>query len=399
MGGSGLQRIVLVSPDGFSILNIFKELINIINREKNWEIIAICSSDKYIPVIKELGVKHISIKMDRYISPLQDLGYLIALYKVFKNEHFDVVINFTLKPIIYGTIAAKLTGNNFIISAFRGLGRIFQSELDTKGRFLKYVVMGLLWVACTCSRKVWFTNKNDCSYFLSKGIVREHKIILTNNGINIEHFSLGAVDKTKMHDLRKELSINEDNRVIIMVARLLWPKGIKEFVDAAKIVIEEYPSVKFLLVGSLEDKTPQYVPESFLKEHEKLGYFKWLGFREDVRELYAISDIAVLPSYYKEGGYPRALLEPMAMGKPVITTDTPECRGPVEVGKNGYLVPAKDAKSLANAIKDLFNDDEKRDMFGSFSRLKAVNEFDEKVIMSKIFNEIILQTCRSSNVC
>lgn len=384
-----MPRIALVSPNGFSILNIFRQLINIFNREKNWDIISICSSDKYIPTLKELGVKHIPIKIDRYISPVKDLEYIIALFKIFRKERFDIVINFTFKPIVFGTIAAKLAGNNCIVSAFRGLGRMFQSQLDIKGTLLKYFVTMLLWIACTYSRKVWFTNKNDCSFFLSKNLVKKHKIILTNNAINIERFSPDAVEKTKLYDLREELGIKEENKVIIMVARLIWPKGIKEFVDAAKIVIEEYPSAKFLLVGPLENGTPQFVPESYLKEHENAGHFKWLGFRDDVRELYAISDIALLASYYKEGGYPRALLEPMALGKPVITTDTPECRGPVEEGKNGYLVPVKDSMSLANAIKKLINDDKKRKAFGSYSLLKAVNEFDEKVIMSRIFKEIL----------
>ncbi len=116
-------------------------------------------------------------------------------------------------------------------------------------------------------------------------------------------------------------------------------------------------------------------------EKEKTSHLKWLGFRSDVKRIYALSDLAVLPSYYKEGGYPRALLEPMAMGKPVITTDIPDCKGTVEEGRNGFLVPAKDAKALAKAIENLILDEHMLKKFGEYSRVKAEREFDEKKIV------------------
>ena len=388
VGGSDLQKIVFVSPDGFSIVNIFHELIKIINFEKEWEIVAICSTDKYIPIIKELGVRHIPVEMDRYITPIKDLQYLYVLLKIFRKEKFDVIINFTLKPIVYGAIAARIAHNNLIISAFRGLGRVFYSEVNLKERLLKYFVTQLLWIACVLSRLVWFTNKSDYLLFLSKGILKKDKIILTKNGVNIIRFSKDSVDISKLNTLKKSLDIKEDNKIIIMVARLLWPKGIKEFVEAAKIITAKYKFAKFIIVGPLEVDTPQYVPESYLKDNERLGYINWLGFRDDVRDLYAISDIAVLPSYYKEGGYPRALLEPMALGKPVITTETPDCRGPVEDGKNGYLIPIKDPIALASAIENLINDSAKIKEFGLYSREKVEKEFDEKAILTEVFSEI-----------
>ena len=118
-----------------------------------------------------------------------------------------------------------------------------------------------------------------------------------------------------------------------------------------------------------------------MREKEKSANFKWLGFQDDVKRLYAIADLAVLPTYYKEGGYPRALLEPMAMGKPVITTNSEDCRGAIEDGKNGFLVPIQDSRALASAVDQIMSDDHLRERLGAYSREKAVRDFDEQEIV------------------
>ena len=155
------------------------------------------------------------------------------------------------------------------------------------------------------------------------------------------------------------------------------------------ILRDKYPMVKFILIGPRDDGSPDSVPESYLRENEKYDNFMWTGFRKDVQNFYAVSDLAVLPSYYREGGFPRGLTEAMAMGKPIITTDSVHCRATVEDGKNGYHVPIRDSKALANAIEKTINDDDKRDAFGRYSRLKAVNEFDERKIVSQVVKEML----------
>lgn len=126
-----------------------------------------------------------------------------------------------------------------------------------------------------------------------------------------------------------------------------------------------------------------------IRENEKFDNFKWLGFRKDVRELYALSDLAVYPSFYREGGYPKGLTEPMSMGKPLVTTDSVHCRGTVDDGKNGYIVPIKDSKAFAKAIREIICDEAKLQEFGKNSRMKALNEFDEKKIVRELIQEII----------
>lgn len=165
---------------------------------------------------------------------------------------------------------------------------------------------------------------------------------------------------------------------------MIWAKGVGEFAEAAEILRDRLPFVKFILVGPEETTSPDAVPEMYLKDAERKANFMWIGFRNDVKDLYALSDVAVLPSYYREGGYPRALTEPMAMGKPVIAADSIDCRAPVENGRNGFLVPIKDSKALAAAIETLMVDEKKREEFGRYSRIKAVTEYDEKVIVRQV---------------
>jgi len=164
---------------------------------------------------------------------------------------------------------------------------------------------------------------------------------------------------------------------------------VKEFVEASKILRDKLPMVKFILVGPEEKGSWDAVPSSYLKESERSENFHWVGFRNDVKDLYALADLAVLPSYYKEGGFPRALTEPMAMGKPLIAANTVDCRSPVEEGRNGYLVPIKNPKALADAIERLIKDDKKMKAFGRHSRLKAEKELEETLIVRQVLNEFL----------
>ena len=166
-------------------------------------------------------------------------------------------------------------------------------------------------------------------------------------------------------------------------------KGVREYVEAAGVLRKEMPDLKFVLVGPEDVGSSDRVPRSYLIESGKHANFMWLGFRRDVKELYSISDVAVYPSYYREGGYPRGLTEPMAMSKPVITTDSIHCSGTVEHGRNGFVVPIKDSTSLAGAIRQIACDDELAKNFGQYSRMKAVNEFDETTIIRQVVQQIM----------
>lgn len=352
-----------------------------------YDIHIICQEDIHADKLRELGVNIINLDMYRFISPIRDTLYLVKLYKIIKREGFDVFLNFSTKPNIYGPIAAKMANVKTIISHIVGLGATFLPNNSIKSILLQNILLRLYHLSCKLCDKVWFTNPNDLNLFISWDIINKKKVVLTKNYLDVDYYSSTTVDSTSIFGLKKELDIRDKDRVVIMVARMIWSKGIKEFAEASEILKDKHPHIKFLLVAPLEPNALDSVPESYIRQIEQKSNLKWLGFRSDVKSLYALSDLAVLPSYYKEGGYPRALTEPMAMGKPIITTESEDCRGTVEEGKNGYLVPVKDSKALAAAISLLIEDNDKLIQFGQYSRLKAERDFDENKIVPQALIE------------
>lgn len=380
------MKIALVYSDDFSIWHFRKGLIKAL-LEKDIEVYAISTAGKYVELIESLGAVHIPIKMDRFVNPIKDLKFLIALYNIFRVHKFDIVHNFTIKPNIYGAIAARLAGIKRVINSVTGLGYVFSDTPGLKLKVLRYIVKRLYWLSCKLSNNVWFQNNDDLTFFVKSNLISKTKaVLIKSSGVPLEEFTPDSFDRDKVAILKKELGIDDSTKFVTMVGRKIWSKGIKEFIEASKEVKKKYPSVKFLSIGEREEDNPSSVPESYLRE-EASKNFQWLGFRKDIKEIFALSDIVVLPSYYNEG-VPRGLLEAMAMGKPIITTDTVGCREVVEIDKNGYLVPVRKSKALADAIEALVNDGKKRIEFGRYSRLKVEREFDETIVVERIIKEL-----------
>lgn len=387
------MKVAIVCPDDLSIVLFCKGITTELQRDKGVELFVISDywdNDRYYSqLIESWGVKHIYLSMYRHINPFKDIAYMWALFRIFKERKIDVVINISTKPNIYGTFAARLAGVPRILCSVWGRGIAFVESNHIKGHLLKMAASFLCSVSFRLSSRVWFTNMNDFDYFTSRNIVSKSKAILTKNYVSTEDYYPYTLSDEQLAGFKFEFHLNDGDRVVIMVGRMIWAKGVREFAEAAQILKDKLPSVKFILVGPLEEDSPDAVPETYLKESEVKANFFWIGFRKDVKNLYALSDVAVLPSYYREGGYPRALTEPMAMGKPVIAADSIDCRAPVEHGKNGYLVPIKDSKSLADAIEILMEDENKRMEFGLYSRKKVETEYDEKIIVHEVINEFL----------
>ena len=344
------MKIALISPDDLSTLIFCKTLSQILNEEYHAEVFTISSIGMYSEELREIKSTHIAVPMARWLSPHRDLLYMLRLFLILRKGDFDQVVTFTTKPNVYGVVAARMAGVSSVTMAIRGLGQVFNKGSSPKHRMMRAIVKFMYYISCRLAQRVWFTNKNDLSYFVCQKMVCRDRIFLTKNAVDLSHFSVGNVSKEKCIKLRQELGLKQDDKIIIMVARLIWSKGVREFAEAAIALFSKNPNLHFLLVAPLELGSPEAVPESFIRENELYSNLQWLGFRKDVLELYAISDLSVLPSYYKEGGYPRALLEAMALGKPVIAADTCDCKGPVEHGVNGYIVKPGDSQSLVNAI-------------------------------------------------
>ena len=382
------MKIALVAPDDFSIWHFRKYLIKAL-KERGCNVYAISTAGEYVGLIESLGAVHIPVEMNRFMSPMKDLKFLMALYDIFRTEKFDSVHNFTIKPNIYSAIAARVAGIKKIIGSVTGLGFVYSDNSELKLRRLRPVINKLYWLGFKLSDKVWFQNADDLAFFVSSHLIDKQKaVIIKGSGVNLQEYWLYSLDSNKIVELKKELGANALTKFVVMVvARVVWSKGVKEFIEASEILKEKYPFTKFILVGPIEKGSPLSVPQEYLREKEKSENFQWLGFRKDIKEILTLSDLVVLPSYYREG-IPRSLLEAMALEKPIITTNSVGCKEVVEDGKNGYLIPIKDSKALADAIEVLINDDKKRADFGRYSRLKAEKEFDEKVVVDRIIKEL-----------
>jgi N,N'-diacetylbacillosaminyl-diphospho-undecaprenol alpha-1,3-N-acetylgalactosaminyltransferase len=203
----------------------------------------------------------------------------------------------------------------------------------------------------------------------------------------VDEFSMENIERARLDGLRAELGVEPEAQVVLMVVgRAIWSKGVREFVEVSQSARHWGLPVKFVLVGPVEPHNPDAVPQDYLTSAASPG-FVHLPFRDDIRELLALANVVVLPSYYREG-VPRVLLEALAMQKPVVTTDSVGCREVVEHGRNGFLVPIKDSPSLGSAIRTLLEDRDLQATFGEQSLVRAREQFDERKIVQRVLTDV-----------
>jgi len=389
------MKIAIVCPNDFTVVCFCGELVRALQNGVHNKIFVISDvhdgyeSGYYTEIMKSWGIEHIHVDFYRFTSPFRDLRYIFDLKRILSDNKMDMIVNISTKANVYGPIAGRLAGVKNIVCSVWGMGVAFAEGKSLRGMILRLSIRTLYRIAGKLSSKIWFTNELDHQYFIDNKMVDDNKAILTEFFVNTEDFSVETVKSQDLSDLRAELNLGDRDSVVVLVARMSWAKGIGEFVKAAEILRSDLPDLKFLLVGPEDIGSSDRVPTAFLRACEESGNIQWLGFRRDVKELYALCDLAVYPSYYREGGYPKGLTEPMSMGKPIITTDNPHCSKTVDDGKNGFIVPVRDASALANAIKEVITNPERAREFGSNSRSKAVNEFDERKIVGKLVREIM----------
>ena len=339
--------------------------------------------------MEDLGVIHLPINYYRFFSITKDIKYSYSLFNILRKENFDLVINIATKANIYSSIVSWLIGVPKVVCSNWGLGVVFTENNNIRSKLLRFILIKLYWLAFRLCDKIRFTNKFDYQWFINDKIVYEKNSFLTKNYVNTDDYTPNVIPLEEKLNLKREFNLDQSNKIVVMVARMSWAKGVKEFVEAAQILRNKHKYIKFILVGPLDDGSADSVPESYLIENQKHDNFIWTGFRKNVKIFYAISDLAVLPTYYREGGYPRGITEAMAMGKPIITTDSEHCRETVDNGKNGYHVPVKSSEGLANAIEKIITAESKMKSFGIYSRQKVLDEFDEEKIISQVISNIL----------
>lgn len=334
--------------------------------EDGHEVIAVAPDDKRFDMEKEIpGVKTIAIELNkRGMNPIEDLKLVNTLLKIYKKEKPDIIFHYTIKPNIYGTVAAKVAGIP-AIAIMTGLGYSFvQDNLVSK------IAVAMYKVSLKFAKEIWVLNEDDKKTILEKGIGREENIfILPGEGVDTQRF----------HPMPKERK--DDNTVFLMVARAFVDKGFKEYENAARLLITKgYKNVEFWYLGALGDGVSGINGE-YMDGLVKEGVLKYLGTTNTPENIMKEVDCIVLPSYRE--GISKTLMEGAAMGKPLIATDVTGCKEIIDDGKTGFLVKVKDYEDLADKmIKFLNMGVEKREKMGILGRKKILNEFDEKRIVN-----------------
>jgi glycosyltransferase involved in cell wall biosynthesis len=312
-----------------------------------------------------LRVEHIAFDRSR-ANPFAELRTLAEIVRLYRRERPDIVHHVALKPVIYGSLAARLLGIRAVVNAPVGMGYVFAS-VGLRARFLRPLVsMALGRLLNLRGSKVVFENGDDLRSMLAKGVVRAaDATVIRGAGVDIEQFH----------------PVERPDRVptVILVARMLWEKGLGDYVRAAEMLKREGVGARFVLVGAPDPHNPSSVDEAQLRAWNEQGAVEWLGARRDIPELLAAADIACLPSYYREG-LPKALLEALASGLPLVTTDVVGCREAVSHEVNGLLVKPRDPEALANALRRLIEDKALRDAMGAAGRARAVAEFSTTLV-------------------
>lgn len=382
------RKIALVLNDGFSMFHFRRGLISSLV-SKGLEVTVIVPPSAYRERLESLGARYLAVPMARFVSPLHDLLLFARLYRLFRTERFDIVHNMTIKPNIFGTVAAKLARAPKIICLISGLGFVFAENQSFRSRISSGIAKLLYRAALPCCHKVWFQNADDCREMIERGLVRSDQgVVIRSGGIDLDEFSPDAASEDDCCALRAELNIPPRSRCVVMVAaRMLWSKGVREFVEAAKTVSSHHHDWYFVMLCPFDPGSPDSVSEEYFSISGASNLRIVTDFRSDVKTFIALGEIIVLPSFYREG-VPRSLLEALSMAKPIITTDHPGCREVVDEGVNGFLVPIRDSRVLSERIRILIADPQLRSNFGERSRLKAKREFAQEIVTSRILSEL-----------
>ena len=329
--------------------------------------------------IIDKGIQFINLSFSRSGTNL--IREFITLIKVFKIYYIlkpDIVHHITLKPVIYGSLIAKVLKIKGVVNAISGLGYNF-----TEGRKSLVQKVMLLIMKFGFNRKnvvIIFQNENDQKELTELGVIHPSNLIvrIKGSGVDLENFH--------------QSSFPSFNRIkILLPIRMLWDKGVKELREASDILNKKYyDNVEFILSGLADEDNKAGVPASYLNDWQDGTYVKWIGHQKNMVEVYQNSHIVVLPSYRE--GMPKSLIEACAIGRAIVTTNAIGCRECVDEGINGLKVPVKDAQSLANAIESLVNNPNRIIEMGKASRLKAKKEFDINFVLqihSQIYNQYL----------
>lgn len=332
--------------------------------------------------LNSLGYYIHSIPLKRTgTNPIFDFKTLLSTYSLLRKIKPDVVLSYTIKPVIYGTLAAWLSNVPKRFVLISGLGYTF-SEVDGKDTrtSLQKFIHSLYSQALSKSDKVFFQNPDDLNLFKKLGILKSNipATVVNGSGVDINNFNTIPFPTNSSGTIKPSF---------LLIARLLKDKGLIEYIEAARIIKSRHPDTEFHLVGYI-DENPAAITQSQLDEWVESGVVNYWGKLKDVRPAIAASSVYVLPSYRE--GTSRSVLEAMAMGRPIITTDAPGCRETVVDSRNGFLVPIKTVNELADAMEQFIKNPELIENMGKASRKLTEERFDVDKVNKYMIKEMSL---------
>lgn len=373
-----MKKIAITANTSWYLYNFRKNtIISLLN--EGYQVIAIAPKDGYSKKLEELGASFIHVDIDQGgTNPINDLKTLFYFNRMFSKNNIGVVLNFTPKNNIYATLAATIHGVK-VVNNIAGLGILFINET-----IASKIARGLYKLSQRFADRIFFQNEEDRTLFLENNMARkEITDRLPGSGADLSRFIFSPAP-------------NDGKTRFLLIARMLYDKGIGHYVEAARALKSKYgDNVEFRLLGFLDVNNPSAVSSSDMQKWVNEDIVNYLGTSDCVEEEIAKVDCMVLPSFYREG-VPKSLLEAGAMGKPIITTDNVGCRETVDDGVNGYLCEVRSTESLIEKLELIIQmSHELRLNMGRQSRLKIEREFDEQIVINKYLDAV--KECLAEN--
>ena len=364
-----MKKIILFSNDDAHFYNHLLP-IALEAKQRGYTIRVLTNVINHQQKIEENGLSVIPVEIKRgNLNPFIELILLLKVIRIISQEKPDILHNFTIKPIIYGTIAGFFCKTSKIINNFLGMGYLFINNSFVPKTIRIFLAKILSFIGKYKNIIFIVQNEDDRKLLVDLNIAKEDKVInQCSVGIDSEQSDLLPEKKGAI--------------IFALVARMLVDKGINEFIDAAKLLHKKGIEAEFWLVGSPDKSNAASVDEEILEEYHKQGFIKYLGYQNDIRKIWQDAHVAVLPSYRE--GLSRSLLEAGGYGRAIITTDAPGGRELIKDKINGLLVPLKDSRELATAMEKLVNDVELRKSLATTIRSDVLKNYDSKLIAQKI---------------
>lgn len=364
------MKVLLFANSDWYLYN-FRKGLALELQSRGVEVVLVSPAGPYGERLQASGLRWIVAPLQRRsLDPLREAGVVVWLWRLLRRERPDLVHGFTLKCVVYASMAARLAGVPARVGAVTGMGYVFAST-DLRARLLRPLVRRLMRSALGGRHlRLVLQNADDVALFTRSRLVDARRIrLIPSSGVDVSRFC-------RHHGRAAGGSLR-----VLLAARLLWDKGIAEFVEAARRLKAAGRDIRFQLAGALDEDNLASVPRASVEAWAAEGVIEWLGHIEDMPGLLANADIVVLPSYRE--GCPKSLIEAAACALPLITTDVPGCHDVVRHEIDGLLVPARDAVALAEAIARLDDDRELARRLGMAAREHALAEYDERAVITR----------------